>query len=108
MFELFNSRYKSQQSERSFNNAASLYGNPFGGGHLNPRDRKLFKQYISASVKDVSVCCYLGRDCGFSEQKQLEMRQIYNRTVTVSSTTNAAALIASKAAADSKDIANSS
>ena len=76
MFELFNSRYKEDP--------ASLHN--YGHRHYyNPHHNNQFRQYISQKTRDVTVVCYLGRDCAIRDYRNFSVSKIYKKDVPLSS-----------------------
>ena len=80
MLELFNSKHKDE-----FSHLAQKRQNPFGV-YSASSEQKNFRQYISARTKDVSVACYLGRECANKDYSNFQVsKKIGKKDVSLAS-----------------------
>ena len=63
-------------------------GGPYGYGgdsfhYSNDSTDSDFRQYISQRVKDVSVACYIGRDCAIRDYSSFSVNRIYRKEAPI-------------------------
>ena len=59
-------------------------GGYYGGFDYNNDSTDVdFRQYISQRVKDVSVACYIGRDCAIRDYSSFSVNRIYRKEVPI-------------------------
>lgn len=63
------------------------YGEGYGGvgfpNYNNDSTDGDFRQYISQRVKDVSVACYIGRDCAIRDYSSFSVNRIYRKEAPI-------------------------
>lgn len=94
MVEVFNSKYQRDfanrmQSRRCGRGRGGYFGGGGGGGgfgddgYYGYNSDADFRQYISQRVKDVSVACYLGRDCAIRDYSTFSISKIYRKEALI-------------------------
>ena len=67
---------------RGFYGGRGGYYDSYNDGYNDSSDAD-FRQYISQRVKDVSVACYIGRDCAIRDYSNFSVNKIYRKEAPI-------------------------